>query len=262
MINIYTLAVNRPDFLFYQFKMFERFLKDEHQLIAINDGHDEGQGAIPDGNRQISDMARALNIPSYTVTNPRRDTVNYGHARSIEFAYDNYISKDTDISVLLDGDMFLGKEFSIRQYLDGYAIAGLEQSRGHVQYLWPGIVFMDMPLLPHKETLSFWPDVVEGVGCDVGGHSYEYIKRHPEAKVKWMEYSPPIMAAHDNINSLPPDIRETYDEAFAIEICAKSFIHYRGGTDWDWKGTDYHERKTQFLYDALDKLSSGMSKLS
>src|SRR5579862_5688524 len=120
MVNIYTFAVNRPDFLFYQFKMFERFLTDAHQLIAINDGHDEGQGAIPDGNRQIRDMAGALNIHSYTVTNPRRDTANYGHARSIEFAYENYIKHDTDLSVLLDGDMFLGKEFSIREYLDGH----------------------------------------------------------------------------------------------------------------------------------------------
>lgn len=124
MINIYTIAVNRPEFLRYQVETFKRFLTDAHQLIAINDGHDEGQGAIPEGHRQIADMAKTLNITSHSVTDPRRDTANYGHARSIEFAYTHFISKDTDISVLIDGDMFMGGPFSIRDYLEGHALAG------------------------------------------------------------------------------------------------------------------------------------------
>ncbi len=261
MVRIYTFAVNRPEFLFYQRKMFDRFLQDEHQLIVINDGHDEGQGGIPDGNRQIGDMARSLNLPSYTVTDPRRDTANYGHARAIEFAYEHFIRDDKDVSVLLDGDMFPGKPFSIREYLDGHAMAGLEQSRGHVYYLWPGLVFLDMARLPDRDALSFWPDAVDGVGCDVGGHSYEYLQRHPDVKVKWMDYASPITAENGNLQTLPPDIRAVYDDAFAVEILLGSFIHYRGGTNWDWRSAEHHERKTRFLCDMLDRLASGTSVL-
>jgi hypothetical protein len=260
VIRLYTFAVNRPDFLLYQFKTLQHFLKDEHQLIVINDGHDEGQGSLPDGNRQIRDMARSLSLDCHTVENPRRDTVNYGHARSVEFAYERFIRHDTDISVLLDGDMFLGKVFSVREYLDGYALAGWQQSRGHVRYLWPGLVFMDVATLAEPETLSFWPDRVDGEACDVGGHSYEYITRHPEAKVRWID-SDHICTDNKNLHLLPPDILAIYDPGFAIEILAKSFIHYRGGTNWDWRTDEFHERKSAFLFETLDRLMSGVSAL-
>lgn len=233
MLKIYTIAVNRPDFLLLQHRTFYRFLADPYQLIVINDG--KGEDALKIGN-----MARRLELDHHNVERPRRDTANYAHARSIQWAYDNFISKDDDVSVLLDGDMFLGAKFSVRDWLGNHALAGIPQNREHVRYIWPGLVFMNMRKLPDKRSLSFWPDVVDGQRVDVGGHSHEYLRDHPWVEVRWIQ--------RDASDKGCIRTQEQFLEAkrFGMEI-ALSFLHYRCGTNWDHQSADHHTKKTELL---------------
>lgn len=255
MIKLYSFAVNRPDFLFYQYRTFKHFLTDEFEFIVINDGHN-------DDRMRIQRQADLLKLPCHVVVNPRRDTANYGHARSIQYAYETFIKHDNDISVMLDGDMFLARKYSIREWLGDAQLAGLKQGREHIEYLWPGIVFMDMGKLPEKDTLSFWPDLVEGVGVDVGGHSYEYIKAHPEIKVKWMTTGGQITEGNRNIQEkLPPEMIPVYDSEFHIEVFMNAWVHYACGTNWYYRTEDYHRRKSDFVFALLENTMNGSVSL-
>jgi hypothetical protein len=249
VIKLYTFAVNRPEFLRYQHATFSKFFKEEFQLVVMNDGQEKSQ--------EISDIAKELKLECHKIVNPRRDTANYAHARSIEFTYENFIKHDTDISAMFDGDMFLARPFSMREWMGDAGLAALSQGRGHVTYMWPGIAFMNMATLPDKETLSYWPDIVEGEGVDVGGHSYLYIKAHPEVKVKWMTYTGQVMERNQNLTALPAELIPSYNSDFHIEIYINAFVHYGAGTNWYHKTPEFHQAKTKFLFNMLDKCMSG-----
>lgn len=88
-----------------------------------------------------------------------------------------------DIVVFIDIDMFLLKEFSIRTFLGDADIAGLKQKRGDFEYIWPNLLILNMPHLPHKDTLQFFPLVIGNVVLDTGGSLYHYLEANPGVKV-------------------------------------------------------------------------------
>ena len=157
MIKIYTIAVNRPDFIELQHKTFKHFLKDEYQLIVVNDGFKKVRGN--NDAERIDAIARELSLESHRVPffgTPNRRTgrleeshPSHRHANSIRFLQKGDLNRHNDIAVIIDGDMFLSVDFSIREFLNGAPMAGAWQSKNkngkNIEYVWPGVVFLDVP---------------------------------------------------------------------------------------------------------------------
>ena len=110
--------------------------------------------------------------------------------------------------MLIDSDLFLIKEFSVRKYLEDFHLAGFfrpcaDFSCGHnckkdhsgysgIEHIWIGLVFIDMAALPNKKALNFncgkiWCDDKVTMSLDSGGYTYYYVKYTPEAKTKRIE---------------------------------------------------------------------------
>ena len=69
-------------------------------------------------------------------------------AHTIQWSYDNLIKKNHSDDIVFwetDSDMFLIDEFDIEEYMSDAIIGGLPQGRGHVTYMWNGIMFFNMP---------------------------------------------------------------------------------------------------------------------
>jgi hypothetical protein len=153
----------------------------------------------------------------------------------------------------------------------------LAQRKGHVNYLWIGLAFLDMKSMPNKETINFGCGPVEGVQTDAGGHTYEYLKNNPNARLRLFEGQ--LYFKNFNCHKCPrnstTDCEHIIDQmkqyGFSTPLMKLSklerdgimeiylfntFLHYRAGTNWNRQSATYHNHKTQCLNTFINELLS------
>ena len=228
MIHIFTSVVNRPDFVPLQHKLFSKFLKNEYKFHVVDDSVD------PRITEEFQWTCESNNIKYYRKP-PNKKPMNPAQAcaDTIQWTYDNIIRKNhsEDIVFFLDSDMFLIDEFDIEEYMSDAIIGGLAQKRGHITYMWNGIMFFNMPKIEDKN-IDFSDGVVEGHMTDVGGMTYWYFLRTGiEMKESDVDYP-----THYNDIDLQKDAAGYNME---LHLDGK-FLHYRAATNWyaNWKGSD------------------------
>ena len=228
MIHIFTSVVNRPDFVILQDMLFKKFLKNEYTFHVVDDSVD------PEITEQF-EIACSLNELEYYRKPPETKPMNPAQAcaDTIQWSYDNLIKKNhsDDIVFFTDSDMFLIDEFDIEEYMSDAIIGGLPQERGHVTYMWNGIMFFNMPKIIDKN-IDFSEGMVEGQLTDVGGHTYYYFKKTGiELKGSDVQYP-----THFYDIDLQKDAG-----GYNMELHLNgNFLHYRAATNWhsNWKGSD------------------------
>jgi hypothetical protein len=253
MIRIYSAHSHRPDLLGYQAATLRRFMREEHELVVLNNG------AAIMGPRLWWE-ARRLGLRSTRVDGADRSTPNYAHATALRFCCERLLRYDDDVSIILDADMFLCRPCSIRELMAGASLGGLTQTRVEhgiaVRYLWPGLLILDMAHLPDRDDIDLWPDRVNGVRVDVGGHLWNYLHAHPDLPIRSFTETP-IQSARGTLSLLPGSLDPPYRDEYRIEIHAGAFLHYRGASDWAREGAAYHRAKTAWLTAMLDRLLAG-----
>jgi len=228
MIHIFTSVVNRPDFVILQNQLFKKFMKNDFKFHIVDDSVD------PEITEQF-EIACSLNELEYYRKPPTNKRMNPAQAcaDTVQWTYDNIIRKNhsDDIVFFLDSDMFLIDEFDIEEYMSDAIIGGLPQQRGHVTYMWNGIMFFNMPKIEDKD-IDFSDGVVEGHMTDVGGMTYWYFLR-TGVKMKESDVDYPT---HYNDIDLQKDAGGYNME---LHLDGK-FLHYRAATNWyaNWKGSD------------------------
>lgn len=271
-VLVFTYAFNRPDFIKIQHDTLEEFLLDDYKFIVFNDAKD------PKLEKQIEDMCAQLNIQCIRIPQeihsrpylPRlaredRQHPSVRNCNVVQYSLNTVGFDHDDIVILLDSDMFLVKPFSAREFMQGYSLAGLNQCKGHVEYLWIGLVFLDMKNLPNKNTLTFNCGEVDGYAVDAGGHSHNYMKKNPGALVRYIhhQYSgrlrcPACESTHQprcahntaklkEIGFEPHEINLFESDSNLEFLHNNTFLHYRSGSNWDHKSAQYHQMKTEAL---------------
>ena len=228
MIHIFTSVVNRPDFVILQNQLFKKFMKNDFKFHIVDDSVDSEI-------TEHFEIACSLNELEYYRKPPTNKRMNPAQAcaDTVQWTYDNIIRKNhsNDIVFFLDSDMFLIDEFDIEEYMDDAIIGGLPQQRGHVTYMWNGIMFFNMPKIEDKD-IDFSDGIVEGHMTDVGGMTYWYFLR-TGIKMKESDVDYPT---HYNDIDLQ---RDAGGYNMELHLDGK-FLHYRAATNWyaNWKGSD------------------------
>ncbi len=247
-ILIFTYSYNRPDFIEIQSKTFKKFLKDDYEFIVFNDAKDNAMA------QQINNMCaklaiRCVRIPQSIHTKPylkrwphedfqapavRNSNVVMYSLNEIGFKHDGIV-------VLLDSDMFLIRDFSIHQYLHRYDLAGLEQERAGIIYLWIGLAFLDMRSMPNSNTIDFNCGKIGTVPVDAGGQTAHYL-RNNHAKLRLFEdgFIHNFHYVLNRTNHVPLDDRNI-------------FFHYYAGTNWTNYAQIYHTEKTKLVNSFIAK---------
>ena len=228
MIHIFTSVVNRPDFIPLQHKLFKKFLKNEYMFHVVDDSVDPRITEEFQWTCKSNDIEYYRKPQSKKPMNPAQAC-----ADTVQWTYNNIIRKNhsEDIVFFLDSDMFLIDEFDIAEYMSEAIIGGLPQVRGHVTYMWNGIMFFNMPKIEDKN-IDFSDGIVEGEMTDVGGATYWYFLRTGiEMKESDVDYP-----THYNDIDLQKDAGGYNME---LHLDGK-FLHYRAATNWhsNWKGSD------------------------
>ena len=260
-VLIMTYSFNRPDFIEIQDKTFKKFLKDDYTFVVFNDAPQE------EVSNQIIETCNRLNlrcirIPQAIHNAPyleRWPGEDYNHpsvrcSNAVQFSLNNVGFDHDGIVMIIDSDMFLVKEFSIQNFLDGFDIAGVLQSRQHIEYIWIGLVLLNMQTLPDKKTINVNCGKVDGIGVDAGGQTYHYLKNHPNIMKNPMDihYYPSDFivseTTHENVKFL--FAHDCHNFEFLLN---NSFFHYRGGSNWNNQSPEYHEKKTAVLNAFIEK---------
>lgn len=249
-ILLFTYAYNRPDFIEIQHKTFKKFLKDDYEFIVFNDAKDaQMEQAIQAMCARLA--IRCVRIPQSIHNQPylKRWPGEGFHDPAVRncnvvmYSLNEIGFDHNGIVVLLDSDMFLIREFSIKNYMSGCHIAGLEQPRNQVIYLWIGLAFLDMRTMPNHTTIDFNCGRVGNQPVDAGGQTYYYLHNNPDLKVRFF--------AENFIHNYHFVLGKTTH----IPLCDDNiFFHYYAGTNWTRYSDQYHSEKTKLLHTILNDL--------
>ncbi len=250
-VKIYTWADKAPDFLYKQYETLKKFVKDDDwEFIVFNN--------VPapklDRQKKIKKICKELNVKCLDV---RFRSLVSGAAQicawGIHWAYHRFFrwEKDT-IHVILDSDMFLISDFNFNEYLGDNDICAIHQRRGNIEYLWNGLVIMRGGNLPDKNYFDYRLGNVEGQRTDVGGRLHYWMKRNPEAKIKYIKHTGHLDVSKSEM--LPEDVRPAYKPEYCFQFIEHAVIHYRAGSNWDKKSKDFVDEKRNYFNQLLDEL--------
>lgn len=245
-VKIYTFSDKAPYFIPWQYKTLKNFVTDDFEYIVMNNSSSKQL------DEDIRNHCSSLAIKSIDVKKKDFTHACFSCAFPIQECIDEIIAKDKDCySVILDSDIFLMKPFSFNEFMDGWDIAGVPQSRdgGYsiIEYMWNAFVIIDNDTCPRLDTLNFSCGTVMKGKLDVGGMTYFYFKQFPE--VKWRRIpSTGIIHDHPDVMSLLPErVRKDYVFDFDMEVLEGRWLHFRGGSRWDVKKSSYYENKEAFI---------------
>jgi hypothetical protein len=251
-VTIYTYADKRADFIPLQKATFDAFVAEDFEFIVYNNG------SSPEFVRRIDEVCQDHGLTSIRVEDADHSDPNVACSYPIQWSFHSRIKRDRDISVIIDSDLFLLKRFSFREYTGDHHICAVKQRRGHVRYLWNGLVFLNVPDLPERDLMDWRHGVVEGVGTDVGGFLYSWLRTTSETlRLKNINYSGDISHRYGNMSCLPRELRSRYQDGFDFQIYENAFFHYKRGSNWDKRSSGHHEEKFRLARDLIDGCLGG-----
>jgi len=200
-VLIITHVYNRPEFLDWQCRCFQKFLQDDYEFVVFNDAR---PGPMHEAIKAMCDrwLVRCIPIPQELHDHPQEEPfweIDTGegtrrHVDGIQYSLD-LLGYDYDGAVaIFDSDMFLIKPCSFEQLLQNYDIAainrGASHSKGDIVHLWPGLTILAMNRLPNKKTLDFKCGRIKDCLVDTGGYTYYYLQNNKDVRCLSLGYFP------------------------------------------------------------------------
>ena len=270
-VLIITSAYNRPDFIEFQFKTFEKFLTDDYEFVVFNDAtSDSMQTAIMETCTDLK--IKCINIPQ---TIHKNNNPSNRNSAVVNYALQNLGFSHNGIVCIIDSDLFLVKKFSIKESMNGYQIMGVPQGN-QIPYIWIGIAFLDMNNLQDHTSIDFNCGKINNIGVDAGGYTYYYLNSHPDVQIKYFgAYHSYSFLCHNCLNA-DYDTVCTHNKAALEEygldesqisalhagmsdvdfFLEGAFFHYRSGTNWNQKSNKYHDIKTEIFNRYMNEILS------
>ncbi len=294
-ILVITSAYNRSDFIETQYKTFNKFLKDDYEFVVFSDAKEDRM------RHEISKKCKELgiiciNVPQEIHDRPYLERVpgerfnKQGPAvrncNVVQYTLDTIGFKHDDIVVIMDSDLFLVREFSIREYLENHHISSWLRlccdtdkkcKKNHpgkpgFYFMWIGLVFLDMRTMPNKELINFNCGLIDKRDVDAGGYTYYYLKNNP-AKGKFFDRQDLRDLICDDCRNFPKPLPPcTHNESWLIKsgfdknqisliqsmslpkrgrniqfFLNNNFIHYQAGSNYTGFSFLYHQEKTKLL---------------
>lgn len=263
-VLIMTHCFNKPEFIEWQARLFDKFLIDDYEFVVFNDAPNDYLF------NQTEKICRQLNlkcIPVPQEIHSIRNGPSEACSDTIQYMMNTMGFDFPGIAVIIDSDMFLIREFSIEETMKDFDICAYPQVRygihEEINYLLPNLMFFRNENLPDKYHLCFDLGLIDGVATDSAGHTYYYLKRHPE--VRWLQTN---LFYNLEVDSSPVS-RELIDEYMRYPLVWQlltekkfdyefyidfAFFHFRAGSNWNNMDRKALTEKTNMARLALESL--------
>jgi hypothetical protein len=245
-VKIYTFADKAPYFIPWQYKSFKDHVQDDFEYIVMNNSSSTTLDS------DIKNHCSSLAVQCIDVEHKDFSHACFACAAPVQESLDRFISKDRDcLSFIVDSDVFLMRDFNFNKYMEGWDMAGLPQSRETngriIEYIWNAFIIIDNDTCPNLETLDMGCGTYWHAPLDVGGFSYFYLQANPQLKFKRVPTSNLITNHPEVIGLIPEQVRNDYEFRFDMEVLQGDFLHFRGGSRWNVKTTEFYEAKENFI---------------
>ncbi len=195
--------------------------------------------------------------------------------QSLQYALTTKGFSHDGIVMLIDSDMFLIKAFSAEEFLHGYHIAAVPAQQGPINYIQSCLVLIDMTQCPNKNQINFYPGRIGNVVVGAGGYMHRYFNQNPSIKLKPIDPTLSVNFALCTSNSCLESSKlcnhnltlfnrlrfDTEQITFLSKsprniefLCNNSFLHYRGGSNWDAKSKTYITKKTLLVRSYIENI--------
>lgn len=202
-ITFYTTADKRPDFIPLQYKSLKRFVKDDYELVVLNNALDSKKRR-----EEIFSICKKLNIRCVGVEKHKKlkkiggqkvftifgsyRNANVGTAYPIKWAWNMMIEENKDsLFAIIDSDMFICRDICFNQEMgnvDGSLIIqyrGLQNKRStaQVKYIWNAFCIFNPSQIPNLKEMNWDCGIIKkyfinGHAVDVGGYIHYWLKKH------------------------------------------------------------------------------------
>jgi len=186
MLYIYTVCYNTPQYIEPQYKLLQKYIKNEFEYIVFNNTMTNSAISQRDinNNNMLQDVCKKHNIKVFNL--PRElfrgmsDGAASGRAgTAIDFAhrllFSNYSLDSTFF--LIDSDAFLLTPFDIHKFMENKKLSGRIQYRkgrnNTIKYITNHVVIFKPNEFDKNLFLkyfSFLPCNIDNVACDCGGN--------------------------------------------------------------------------------------------
>jgi hypothetical protein len=310
---IYSTLTNNT-FLELQYKSIKKYFQSDFEYIIFDDSREE-EHIISYNKIQTQNIKKTcenleikyIRIPQELHknrnkvmpeewTNKNNDEHPYfDHpvtrcALAVQYGFNHVINNYKDVFLfLIDSDMFFIDYFNINDYMKNYDLYGIDQSNNFVFYLWNGIFICDLNKCKNLKEFNWESGKVfkldennnktnEGIGCDVGGHNYYYLKKYGyldenKEKIKkdgsmhiglidsiWLTGENDIEYLNKKIvdfikkfcylKSKPTNAEEGWINKELL--LNKKIFHIRGGGGWCYHKEEYHKDCIQLINEYID----------
>ena len=290
-MKIVTSVVNNTIFIEIQYHTFKKYLlglnNEGYEFIVFNDAKtfpDTTNGGDITIRAQIEETCRSLGIQCIPI--PNEHHVNMSMSNRHADTFNNHVLKyqreNPDKYLLIDSDMFLIDYLDLSKTYFKYDCALLLQQRPGLNYIWPGLCYLDYNKIKNINLL----DWSTGHGGDTGAAMCDWFNLqnarggavpNTERDLRWgskvktfhnemssiyyirhlwscswneNELSANYCTQTDLIKFLKEDLRNVKGN-FYCEIYDEVFLHYRAGSNWNKEGMSLHKELTNKLRKAL-----------
>jgi hypothetical protein len=259
-MKIYTFAATRPDFIELQLRTFRKYLQEPFSFTVFNNA------VFPDKHpyyrEEVDRVCHELGIPVIDVQKDPELTTRLANQESdyqifslggayanpnvacaypLCWAWENFIAQEKEPVCFLDSDLFLTGPVRLSEYLERYDMVFVPQFRvGAKEYMWNVLFLANPSKLPDPRSINWYCGKINNVPVDVGGQTYRYLETHPELKALR------VGARHIDDSDPGADFHPADYEIFYFEDEPK-MLHYRSGSNWNYRSNEYHEKKTTWL---------------
>lgn len=264
-LRIYTFPHKRPDFIEMQVASMKKHLVGDYEFILFNNAnfdrdrnhYNQIHQIARDNGLQCIDVKKDKELIKKfeeenreKVFNNEKIYYNAGVACSypLAFAYKHYIAISGGLACIIDSDMFLVNKLDIHKIMETNDLVYMPQSRGYVEYMWNGLVFMNIDNLPEAPAMDWCGGMVENstIPTDVGGHTYYYLNKHKKSlKIKEFQLH--------HIGEDPDcDFQPANYEYLGLDG-TKFIAHFRGGSGWANQSEDYMQKKMAWFKKLIEQ---------
>jgi hypothetical protein len=192
MIQIYTLAHKRPDFIEMQYNSMKKNLKGDFEYIVINNAIDSELQS-----RQIDEICKSLNIKCIPVelcqdlnngsfAGNSYTNVNLACYYPMTWLFQRKLENVTNFC-FIDSDVFFMNEIDLNDILINNDSVFMPQYRGSFLYMAPTLLCMDLQKVKNYKSID-WNYYREGaIDTDIGGKSGFFLRENQHIKNKYIE---------------------------------------------------------------------------
>jgi|DEB0MinimDraft_6_1074348.scaffolds.fasta_scaffold00077_34 hypothetical protein len=246
--KVICCVFNRPDLLDYQIRSLKKFIVGDLVISVAYDTRDEQY--YDDFKKVCEKHGASLHLH---VSKPGGSPSFY-HGQAAKWAYENLILSEEDdcIGLFLDHDMFLIDDFNPTEEMFNNDVMGCLQSRGDVNYIWPGLFFCKKSSVEDIE-FDFFPQTIDGQMLDTGGGTYKLLR----AGLKYEDTGVEYPEEYKGIDLQDPELTGGY--GFELH-CGGKFLHFRNACSWHNGYEVDSQKKTEILFKMLSDLIDDKEK--